>query len=329
MASRVDVQPASLPPTLENLDGRDDRIEAMVTWFHENFENPANRLPYESAEGGYQWLWGGPYQADEQIGDAFPQAAEDEIAEAVEQIQADGIFDWSVSGSRLAEIASEFEPSVAEYGRRRMPPWFDRRAYTVVETTLYPQVTWNWSVHVTFVPGTTNQPLGNEFDDIASDDDYPIRDYRAGVFGQSPYSDNLRELSSLRELVIGLIELELMKGPTEAFSALENSREWISRLKSDSDLFVDDAIITHASPADWLPLAKLFGKGAIDTGTVSAIVITSNSAHQVAGYLLAYGGARIFLRLIHGVNFLQDAFVERLGNRIRRGDFDRGKKGKK
>jgi len=33
----------------------------MADWFLANFENPAECTPYESAEGGYQWIWGGPY----------------------------------------------------------------------------------------------------------------------------------------------------------------------------------------------------------------------------------------------------------------------------
>ena len=39
--------------------------ELMIEWFNQNFEDPAERTPYESAEGGYQWIWGGPYDARE------------------------------------------------------------------------------------------------------------------------------------------------------------------------------------------------------------------------------------------------------------------------
>ena len=50
---------------------RQGRIDALVEWFHERYEDPAERLPYVSAEGGYQWIYGGPYDAREVLGDNF------------------------------------------------------------------------------------------------------------------------------------------------------------------------------------------------------------------------------------------------------------------
>lgn len=76
-------------------DLRQDRIDAMVGWFHDHFEDPAERTPYESREGGYQWIWGGPYDAQEQLADQFPNEAESLIEAAVEEIQSDGIVDWA------------------------------------------------------------------------------------------------------------------------------------------------------------------------------------------------------------------------------------------
>src|SRR5262245_34602401 len=73
-----------------------EKRELMVRWFHENFENPAESLPYESAEGGYQWIWGGPYDAREQLfdkfGDFVPESLIEEVAEEVER---EGVTDWS------------------------------------------------------------------------------------------------------------------------------------------------------------------------------------------------------------------------------------------
>ena len=34
-----------------------EKLELMIGWFHLNFEDPAQSTPYESAEGGYQWIW--------------------------------------------------------------------------------------------------------------------------------------------------------------------------------------------------------------------------------------------------------------------------------
>jgi hypothetical protein len=72
------------------------KVEAMVQWFHANYEDPAVRTPFESAEGGYQWIWGGPYDAREQIGDQFSDIANEETIElAVDEVTSDGLFDWA------------------------------------------------------------------------------------------------------------------------------------------------------------------------------------------------------------------------------------------
>jgi len=53
-------------------------------------------MPYESAEGGYQWIWGGPYDAHEQIGDQFSDVSDEAaIEQAAAEITSDGLFDWA------------------------------------------------------------------------------------------------------------------------------------------------------------------------------------------------------------------------------------------
>lgn len=77
------------------------QVEAMVQWFHENYEDPAVRMPYESAEGGYQWIWGGPYSPIEQISDQFSDISDEaSIEEAAAEITRDGLFDWAPKARR-------------------------------------------------------------------------------------------------------------------------------------------------------------------------------------------------------------------------------------
>ncbi|MEP2758942.1 MULTISPECIES: hypothetical protein [Alphaproteobacteria] len=76
-------------------DDRQARIDALVEWFHEHYEDPAHRLPYESAEGGYQWIYGGPYDAQEALSDNFQDEPEDIIEAAVEEIESEGQLEWS------------------------------------------------------------------------------------------------------------------------------------------------------------------------------------------------------------------------------------------
>jgi hypothetical protein len=96
---RPQVAPLSKPPSLEGLDD-EERIDAMVSWFFENFEDPAHEMPYDGREGGYQYIWGGPYEASDYIGDAFPDASEEEHQEAIDHIDADGP-DWAPAGHRI------------------------------------------------------------------------------------------------------------------------------------------------------------------------------------------------------------------------------------
>jgi hypothetical protein len=74
---------------------KDEQISIMKKWFLENFENPAESTPYDSAEGGYIYIWGGPYNAreelDSEFGDIVP---EDVIEELVDDLEDDA-FEWA------------------------------------------------------------------------------------------------------------------------------------------------------------------------------------------------------------------------------------------
>lgn len=76
-------------------EGHHDAIEEMIHWFRERYEDPAERTPYETAEGGYIWIWGGPYDAadvlESEFGVRYPEAR---IAEAVGELEQD-CFEWA------------------------------------------------------------------------------------------------------------------------------------------------------------------------------------------------------------------------------------------
>jgi hypothetical protein len=75
---------------------KSEKIKLMVEWFYQNFEDPTNRTPYETAEGGFQYIWGGPYDANNEIGSMFGGLVPDKwIEEAVDEVQRDGIYDWA------------------------------------------------------------------------------------------------------------------------------------------------------------------------------------------------------------------------------------------
>ena len=70
-----------------------DSVHEVVRWFLQHYEDPAIRTPYESSEGGYQYIWGGPVDAREAIFEGFPYLDEQVIEAAVSEIEQHG-FEW-------------------------------------------------------------------------------------------------------------------------------------------------------------------------------------------------------------------------------------------
>jgi hypothetical protein len=91
-----DIERGATPSELKRM-GRERQQEYMRHWFHQNFEDPANETPYNSREGGYLYIWGGPYNAHEQLFDEFGSLiSEDRIQEAAGEIEGkNGIYDWA------------------------------------------------------------------------------------------------------------------------------------------------------------------------------------------------------------------------------------------
>ena len=81
-------------------DDRQNRIDEMIGWFHENFEDPQMELPYDK-ELGFLWLYGGPFDASDVLQDNFPDEDYDIIEVAVEAIEFDGTNEWApISGTK-------------------------------------------------------------------------------------------------------------------------------------------------------------------------------------------------------------------------------------
>jgi len=67
----------------------------MRSWFFENYENPAEHTPFESKEGGYIYIWGGPYDAREELEDVFlGHVSEEAIDELVTELESE-CYEWS------------------------------------------------------------------------------------------------------------------------------------------------------------------------------------------------------------------------------------------
>jgi hypothetical protein len=97
----VDTMPASDPPDVRKV-AYDAVVTAMVDWFFENFENPACDMPRE--DGEYIFVWGGPFDAREEINNAFGETADERtIEEAIKQIENVGTV-WAPASARVQPV---------------------------------------------------------------------------------------------------------------------------------------------------------------------------------------------------------------------------------
>lgn len=96
----VQHDPLTLPPDDFNGLTEAEAVELIREWFFVNFEDPNVETPYETAEGGYQYIWGGPYNTRDIIENIFADTASDElITAAIDSIEADGL-EWVPHGKR-------------------------------------------------------------------------------------------------------------------------------------------------------------------------------------------------------------------------------------
>jgi len=79
---------------LSNED-REVQLDVMRTWFFKNYEDPAERTPYESAEGGYIWIWGGPYEAREELETEFGGVVPDDVIEELSEELVASCWQWA------------------------------------------------------------------------------------------------------------------------------------------------------------------------------------------------------------------------------------------
>jgi len=82
--------------------GFEEQIQQLVEWFLWNFEDPAHETPRDSGE--FVYIWGGPYDAADQIGDRFGGIVSDESIDAAVQEVEGHCIDWAPNGRRVAPL---------------------------------------------------------------------------------------------------------------------------------------------------------------------------------------------------------------------------------
>jgi hypothetical protein len=112
-----DMGPPSAPPDLRE-KSRDEVVELLVEWFFDNFEDPVDNMPWDGEIGGYVYIWGGPYDAREELEEAFGDTAtEQALEEAAAKIENKG-WEWAPSERRMQP--EEPEDEVIRAKRRLM-----------------------------------------------------------------------------------------------------------------------------------------------------------------------------------------------------------------
>ena len=110
--------------------------EYIVAWFHSQFWDPAQETPYNGREGGYLYIYGGPYDAREEIEDKFGGLVDDKIIEiAVDEIEVDGT-EWAPSPAHPDQLhaAEEYYESFKPHTLQEMQAALDSGVKTATDS---------------------------------------------------------------------------------------------------------------------------------------------------------------------------------------------------
>jgi hypothetical protein len=85
---------------------KEKQIDVMRSWFSQHYSDPVI-LPYDSAEGGYQWIWGGPFGAKEELSDEFAGAVNDSALDELANELMEQNWEWSANPDSLTHDEEE------------------------------------------------------------------------------------------------------------------------------------------------------------------------------------------------------------------------------
>ncbi|MBL0603792.1 MULTISPECIES: hypothetical protein [Aeromonas] len=86
---------------------KEDQLSVMRDWFFENYEDPVESCPYDGGEGGYAFIYGGPYDASEVLQEMFDEHVNfDLIQELADDLQ-EQCLDWSANSNNIDDWYDE------------------------------------------------------------------------------------------------------------------------------------------------------------------------------------------------------------------------------
>lgn len=77
-----------------------DQVPYLIYWFGRMYEDPQNETPFcqdENSSSNYSYIWGGPYDARDELEHSFDGlAAEEAIESAIRHVERGGIVEWAL-----------------------------------------------------------------------------------------------------------------------------------------------------------------------------------------------------------------------------------------
>lgn len=111
--------PKGYEPNDEWLKAADRRLqhEAMRLWFTTRYCDPSHNTPYNGEEGGYLYIHGGPYTAEDALYGRFSKVVDDPdkyIRRVIDDVEQDGIDEWVlIHHDREDEYDDRFDLEIA------------------------------------------------------------------------------------------------------------------------------------------------------------------------------------------------------------------------
>ncbi len=99
----------------DSIEYAEEAIEEIKEWFFEHYEDPANSsLPYNSKEGGYQWIHGEPVDTAEVIYENFEKRySEDILEKAIDEIGRHELW------SPIPQSEEEFQEALGKWAKKK------------------------------------------------------------------------------------------------------------------------------------------------------------------------------------------------------------------
>jgi hypothetical protein len=114
---------------LKNLTD-DQQVEIMEGWFGERY-GPPHELPYDSSEGGYQWIWGSPVEPGDEISLEFEGSVSETALNAVINKLEDESLEWTPHPD-YDDFDADYEAGLLESGH---PYYVLLASLSEIETT--------------------------------------------------------------------------------------------------------------------------------------------------------------------------------------------------